>query len=410
MEGTRGLLTVAIEAGSEAVRISATGFGHDVLCLPRNQFSSELVPEPDVKINDPEFDAAVVVRGSEASIRALLGHETRRALRVMLSGQLRFQADAGTEVLSVVGQVKASGLQLTVPRDGRDLFADVKHPGLPPTALCPVIDLAERLVRPEDLAQRIADNTVSEPIAAIRIGNLKVLAREFSDHQATRAALVAALDDPADEVRLEAAKAVGDDGVRTLMRIAVAAASQDARASEAIAALGDRFTSRHARWALRRAIPARRRLVVKACLERLVTVDDARTLSAVAAALWSEDDEVALEASRALAEAGAPGFEETVIAALEHRLNDVQLQAVAALGRIGSVEAVAPLVDWANRHALDRWVRGDARQAIARIQSRLPGGSPGQLSIAGTEAGQVSLVKEDRRGRVSLDRADDSHR
>ena len=139
-------------------------------------------------------------------------------------------------------------------------------------------------------------------------------------------------------------------------------------------------------------------------------MDDARTLSAVAAALWSEDDEVALEASRALAEAGAPGFEETVIAALEHRLNDVQLQAVAALGRIGSVEAVAPLVDWANRHALDRWVRGDARQAIARIQSRLPGGSPGQLSIAGTEAGQVSLVKEDRRGRVSLDRADDSHR
>lgn len=405
MEGTRGPLTVAIEARGDAVQISATGFGHDVHCLPRNQFGSELVPEPDVKVGDPEFDAAVVLRGSEASIRALLNQETRRALRLMLSGQLRFQADAGTEVLSVVGQVKASGLQLTVPRDGRDLFADAKHPGLPPTALRPVVDLAERLVRPEDLAQRIADNTVSEPIAAIRIGNLKVLASEFPDHPATRAALVAALDDPADEVRLEGARTQGDAGVRTLLKIALGPASQDAHAAEAIALSGDRFTSRHARWALRRAIPARRRLVVKACLERLVTVDDARTVSAVAAALWSEDDEVALAASRALAEARAPGFEEMLIAALEHRLNDVQLQAVAALGRIGSVVAVAPLVDWADRHALDRWVRGDARQAIARIQSRLPGASPGQLSLAGGEAGQVSLVEEDQRGRVSLEKS-----
>jgi len=42
-----------------------------------------------------------------------------------------------------------------------------------------------------------------------------------------------------------------------------------------------------------------------------------------------------------------------------------------------------------------------ARQAIAEIQARLPGASPGQLSMASGEAGSLSLV-EDERGRLSL--------
>jgi HEAT repeat protein len=184
-------------------------------------------------------------------------------------------------------------------------------------------------------------------------------------------------------------------------------ASGDAPAAEAIALLGSRFSPKHARWALRRAIAARRLLVVNASLERLVTCDDERSISSVAAALWSQDDVIARAASRALDHAVSVGFEDTLIAALEHRLADVQVVAVNTLGRIGSVRAVAPLGDWANRHAVDRWVRGDAHQAIAQIQSRLPGASPGQLSLTGAEAGQVSLVEEDRRGQVSLNEPDD---
>jgi HEAT repeat protein len=408
LAGTRGSLTVTIEGGGEAVELSAAGLAHGVQCAPRNRFGDDVALEPGAGVGDPDFEAVAVVRGDESVIRALLDHETRRALGMLLSGQLRFETGAGTEMLSVVAQVRDAGLRVRVPRDARDLFAKVKHPEIPPPALRPIVELAERLVGPQDLAGRIADNTASEPIPAVRIANLRHLASQFPHDSATRPALARALADPADEVRLEAARALGAEGVRTLLRIAVGRASRDAPAAEAIALLGSRFEPGHARWALRRAIAAGRHRVVSACLERLVGKDDERSVSSVAAALRSQDDAVARAASNALGRAGGPGFEDAMIAALEHRLVDVQVAAVSTLGRIGSARAVAPLGDWANRHALDRWVRGDARQAIAQIQSRLPGASPGQLSIAGAEAGQVSLVEEDKRGQVSLQESEKS--
>jgi hypothetical protein len=59
------------------------------------------------------------------------------------------------------------------------------------------------------------------------------------------------------------------------------------------------------------------------------------------------------------------------------------------------------------REASDRRRQSDFRraasQAIAAIQGRLQGAAPGQLSLAGAEAGQVSLLAEDDlRGQVSL--------
>jgi HEAT repeat protein len=119
---------------------------------------------------------------------------------------------------------------------------------------------------------------------------------------------------------------------------------------------------------------------------------------------------VAIAASRVLKEGGTARFEGTLIRALTHRLADIQRDAVIALGRIGTVESVAPLADWVAHHVLDRFVRTDARRAIAAIQSRVPGASPGQLSLAGAEAGQVSLAEKDRRGEVSLEAHEEARR
>jgi hypothetical protein len=400
--GTRGSLQVDIESDAAAVRVSVIGFDSSVSCIPRTQFDSGAGLETDLVLGDPRFDAAVVLRGSEAVLRALLDHDTRRALRDVIAGELRFEGDAGTETLSGYGQVAGGAIQLTFPRDGRDLFARVKHPGLAPGALRPIIDLAERLMPPADPARRIADGMRPEPLASVRLANLRFLARQFPAHPATRPAVIAALDDEADDVRLAAARHVGDEGARTLLRIALAPASFEAHAVEAIALLGDRFTPRHARWLLHRAAASRRLNIVAASLARLVRAADGRCVTAVARALGSDDDKVAQAAANALARAEAPGFEEALIAALEHRLPVVQAEAVTTLGRVGSVRAVAPLRDWESRHGLDRWFRADARRAIAQIQSRLADASPGQLSMAEAEAGQVSLVKEDERGRVTV--------
>ena len=401
--GTRGSLQVDIESDAAAVRISVIGLDSSVSCIPRTQFDSGAGLETDLVLGDPRLDAAVVLRGHEAVLRALLDHDVRRAVRDVVSGQLGFPGEAGTETLSGHGRITGGAIQLTFPRDGRDLFARVRHPGLPPGALRAIVDLAERLMTPADPARRIADGMRREPLASVRLANLSFLARTFTAHPATRSALLAALGDPADEVRLEAAKRLGNDGVRTLLKLALGRASGDAHATEAIAVLREHFRSRHARWLLRRAIEARRVSVVAACLARLVAAGEESSVPGVAAALHSEDDAVARAASHALAQAEAPCFEDTLIAALEHRLPAVQAEAVTTLGRVGSVRAVAPLRDWESRHGLDRWFRADARRAIAQVQSRLSGASPGLLSMAGAEAGQVSLVKEDERGRVSLD-------
>ena len=67
---------------------------------------------------------------------------------------------------------------------------------------------------------------------------------------------------------------------------------------------------------------------------------------------------------------------------------------------MGSAAAVAPLKQAEARARAADFSRA-ARQAVAEIQARLPGASPGQLSLASGEAGRLSLT-EDERGRLSL--------
>jgi len=65
------------------------------------------------------------------------------------------------------------------------------------------------------------------------------------------------------------------------------------------------------------------------------------------------------------------------------------------------VAAVPPLKDAAETFSHDPDLVRAARQAIAEIQSRLPGASPGQLSLADAEAGQLSLAQAEA-GQLSL--------
>jgi len=70
--------------------------------------------------------------------------------------------------------------------------------------------------------------------------------------------------------------------------------------------------------------------------------------------------------------------------------------------RAGTAAAVLPLQETAVRKGADRRLRRAVGQAVAEIQSRIEGGSPGQLSIADAESGQLSLAGQDPAGRVSI--------
>lgn len=70
---------------------------------------------------------------------------------------------------------------------------------------------------------------------------------------------------------------------------------------------------------------------------------------------------------------------------------------------MGSAAAVPPLRELASEHPFDLGLRRASRQAIAQIQSRLVGVAPGQLALAGSESGQLSLAEENAQGWVSLE-------
>ena len=118
-----------------------------------------------------------------------------------------------------------------------------------------------------------------------------------------------------------------------------------------------------------------------------------------------EKGELAEAAARALGETGRPEAEAPLIGALDDPDPAVALAAAVALGRSGSAAAVAPLrqLEIASPDAAHRRA---ARQAIAEIQERLTGASPGQLSLTEGETGQLSLA-EDEAGRVSLPETED---
>jgi hypothetical protein len=119
--------------------------------------------------------------------------------------------------------------------------------------------------------------------------------------------------------------------------------------------------------------------------------------------LSNSQEELAVAAANGLGTTPSEAGERALVAALDHDAAAVRTAAAGALGRIGSPQVVASLRKCAATHRFDGTLRRATRHAIVEIQARVTGASPGQLSLAAGEAGQISLVDEDQRGRVSLE-------
>ena len=105
---------------------------------------------------------------------------------------------------------------------------------------------------------------------------------------------------------------------------------------------------------------------------------------------------------RVLAEHGDARVEDALLTGLVGPAA-LQLVAIAALGRVGTVRCVAPLLPLRDRLFGDGQIRRAARATIEEVQGRLRGASAGQLSLAtdADQAGGVSLASLDRSGALS---------
>jgi hypothetical protein len=377
LEGRSGGLRVRLDRyhrgkSEHGTRIVVAGLGHGAggLSLRREGFATafekRFVGEREIEIGDPSFDDEYYVQGQAPIALAILDPETRRRVARLLRGRVEVP---GREPIEVDASLSDGVVEVRV-REG--VFSSKGE--RVPEILEGVLEVARRLVAPGDVAARIAGNLRAEPEPGARLQGVLMLAREFPKHPATREALLAACGDASDEVRLRAATALGEEGRETLADLVERAGTDDSCAARAIAALGERLSLEQAEAALRRALGGvGRAQTAQACLE-------------------------------ALGRLGRPEHEGLLLEALRGDPLPVSVAAARALGRAGTVAAVAPLRETASP-AFPGELRSASRQAIAEIQSRLTGAAPGQLSLAGGEAGALSLA-DGEPGRLSLAEAE----
>jgi HEAT repeat protein len=262
-----------------------------------------------------------------------------------------------------------------------------------------LLEVARHFERPRDLVQRLAANARLDPVPEVRLQNLLTLVREYPEEAVTQEALVVACADTSDWIRVRAATALGERGRPTLLEVVDRDPGDDAAASQAVTVLGRSLSSESVQEVLGRALRNRQQGIARACLAALGegSGDDVAVLVKV---MNMERGDLAAAAAEALGASGSPAAEAPLVAVLRRDVPDLRLAAARALGRVGTATAVVPLKE-AEARAGDAAFSRAARQAIAEIQSRVPGASPGQLSLASGESGALSLV-EDERGRLSL--------
>jgi HEAT repeat protein len=331
---------------------------------------------------DDAFDDHVTVRGSEREARSILDAPTRRVIR-----------DA---VGSYDLELRGGLVRAFVPVRSDRAEAAV--------AIRLLVDAAGRLRRKRARRDALAHNAREDTVAAVRAENVRVLAAAYPSDDVTAATLRAACDDPSVEVRVRAAAALGEAGRATLMEVAEEEQAEDVSRAQAIFALGAHLPFDRGQALLKQALRTRQIETALACLAAIGRSRDLEGVATVVKVMALEKGDVAAAAARTLGALRTTEAEAALIGALSRDEDTLRLAAAGSLGRVGTARAVLPLTEAESAHAGDQALRRAARQAVAEIQSRLPGASPGQLSLASGESGALSLAN-DRGGQLSLDSA-----
>ena len=336
----------------------------------------------EIELGDRDFDDMVYLQGSPELACAIFDAQTRRQVLRLLEGLVDRPGHPHT--------VDFDGI---VVLDNDELRLEMKDPrwGCPPAlplVLPALIATAQRLVRPSDMAGRLVHHIQEDPLVKVRLTNLRVLLESHPQHRRTRQALMDLRGDPNEEIRLRAALELGEPGRPVLIEIASSRDSDDAHAAAAVAGLGEQLPEERAEAILVQSLEARRGATALACVEALGQRRGPRVVRLLARVLLAKDGTLAAAAARALAGTGEAAAEAPLIEALAGDSPEV-LEAVAqALQRLGTAAAVMPLRE-ASERVSDGALRRAARQAVATIQSRLQGASPGQLSLAAGERGHA---------------------
>jgi hypothetical protein len=332
----------------------------------------------ELQVGDPGFDAEVFAQGPEDVLLPLLNHEARLAVRALVAlggrvsdGTVRIDLSTSHSVKPIAAAL-AAGLR---------------------AASC----LRER----SDAVGRLIENAQDDPCPEFRRRCLELLARRHAGDPRARDAFRALLRSRNPALRLGAAIPLATEGHETLAALAADPSTPEPIAVRAIDAMGERLSAEHAAAGLEAALSRGRTQVALAWVGSLGRVGGSLAITRLSSALLGDPRETAVAAAAALAATGDPAAEPALIRALGSGHPELRVASAEALAVMGTTRAVAALHRAAQFHPSSELARA-TRQAIAAIQARLPGASPGQVSLADAESGQLSLTHRSDSGRLSV--------
>jgi hypothetical protein len=237
----------------------------------------------------------------------------------------------------------------------------------------------------------LLDNAASDPVPGVRLRSVELLVSKHSDQESTRRLCNAALGDSDPGVRLAAAIFVrGESGWATLTAIVEAESqSPDLRlkAAKHLVALYPEDRS----WPEIERVLLSAETALRGSIIRAMAGSQSGwivpRLCALAKRCPPDVCEVIIES---LWKNPQTCIEDALVALLARPELPVLQAAIRALGEVGTIRAIAPLLDLAQNDRL-----GDAvRAALAKIQDRTHAGEAGRLSLetASVQAGALSLT------------------
>jgi HEAT repeat protein len=353
---------------------------HDHLCVSlecvrfpkRVVFSPERGSSADVLTGDLQFDDAVQVQGDPTILAALLDQTLRLRLRKLVAwdgslcdGQISWQAP----LTFVAGQVSR--------------------------ALGELVELADLLTAAKGgICERLSRNAREDDSPGVRLWNLTLLQQHFADRPEVREASRTLLADPDPWVRLAAARFLPDESAAVLRALLDDRETPDHAAAEAAALIGARLPAAEAGLLLTSALKRRSGEARRLAIQELGRIKHRPVVSPLCVLLDRADPRTAAAAAEALGAINDAKAEAHLLDAVRHEAAELRIAAARALGTLGTVRAVEPLLELLEARKIDGESRQELRQAVSAIQSRLAGADVGQLSLATTEAeaGRLSLA------------------
>ncbi len=363
---------------------------------PRTEFDQRRA----TPTGDEGFDRQMLVIGDEEQIAAALSAPVRRRLR---------------------GAAGADGIRLELVQHATILSVPVAGQSAER-----IEELAARLavqakeLEVKDVVVALAANALLDPILEVRMRCLKLLIARHRDDPRTAEALEAALRSDQFPLRLLACRALGERGLISLRALALSeratwstdaepgAVDQPAAALSVYCAEANEQPARellevglHRRPELAdaaaRAIPRWRERFPDAPCESLQAALGKAARDLLQQAPFHDAElHARLGVSLAQALATFPGddSETSLLALLGHRREEVQHAAAAALGAIGTIRAVEPLLALPSG-PLHRGLAQEAQTAVRAIQSRLGPAEAGSLSLTESQPSEGALSLPD---------------